>query len=376
MIKVKNFYDCLIKHGIDFFTGVPDSLLKDICGYISDATVKEKNIIAANEGGAIGLAIGYNLATSKIPLIYMQNSGLGNAINPLLSLADPDVYSVPMLLLVGWRGEPGVKDEPQHYKQGRINEKLISSMDIPYYILSADLNKSYENIISKSIETAQSNSCPIILLIKKGTFEKYKIKDIVKDKYEMNREDAIKIVISLIDSDDIVISTTGKASREVFEYRKLIGDSHNKDFLTVGGMGHANQIALGISLSKPDKNIYCFDGDGAFLMHSGSMGIIGEQSPSNYKHIIFNNGAHDSVGGQPTIGHEVKITKIAAAFNYKKVFSVSTTIDLKNTFNEFKSSKGPSLLEIMINKGAREDLGRPTISTKENKNNFMNNLGK
>tara|TARA_B100000902_G_scaffold393482_1_gene447813 strand:+ start:4189 stop:5313 length:1125 start_codon:yes stop_codon:yes gene_type:complete len=372
MINVIDFYKSLKSNGIKFFTGVPDSLLKDICGYISDIAPKNDHVITANEGGAIGLAIGHHMATGNTPLIYMQNSGLGNSINPLLSLADPDVYSIPMILLVGWRGEPGVKDEPQHVKQGRIHSGLIEAMDIPHFIISA--NSEYEKKINDAVALAEEKSCPVILSIKKGSFEKYKIKRIEKTNYEFTREQAVKNIVNLIDDNDIIVSTTGKTSRELFEYRKEIGDSHNKDFLTVGGMGHANQIALGIALAKPKKTVYCFDGDGAILMHCGSMGIIGNKQPKNFKHIILNNGSHDSVGGQPTISFDIEIDKIAQGFQYNKVFRVTSSNKLTEIFNEFKITHGPCLLEILVNKGARINLGRPTISPKENKNSFMRKL--
>ena len=372
MINVIDFYKSLKSNGINFYTGVPDSLLKDICGYISDTAPKNDHIITANEGGAIGLAIGHHMATGNTPLIYMQNSGLGNSINPLLSLADPDVYSIPMILLVGWRGEPGVKDEPQHVKQGRIHSGLIEAMDIPHFIISA--NSEYQKKINDAVALAEERSCPVILSIKKGSFEKYKIKQIEKTNYEFTREQAVKSIVNLIDDNDIIVSTTGKTSRELFEYRKEIGDSHSKDFLTVGGMGHANQIALGIALAKPKKTVYCFDGDGAILMHCGSMGIIGNKQPKNFKHIILNNGSHDSVGGQPTISFDIEIDKIAQGFQYNKVFRVTSSNKLAEIFHEFKKTHGPCLLEIPVNKGARINLGRPTISPKENKNSFMRKL--
>lgn len=369
MISVKDFYDCLKSSNIDFFTGVPDSLLKDICNYITDLTPKKNNIIAANEGGAIGLAMGYNLASSKIPLVYMQNSGFGNTINPLLSLADQKVYSIPMLLLVGWRGEPGVKDEPQHLKQGLVSEELLKTMNIPYSVISND-SSDFENIIKNAMETINNKQTPYVLLIRKGTFEPYLLKNKIITDYDLNREDAIKKIIDLISDEDIVVATTGKTSREVFEYRVEKGMGHEKDFLTVGGMGHANQIALGISIAKPERRVFCIDGDGAVLMHTGSMGIIGDIKPKNFKHIIINNGAHDSVGGQPTIGFKINFGKIATAFNYKDVFSIKSLYEFDKVFDSFCNSIGPSLLEIVVNKGARKDLGRPTISPKENKINF------
>jgi phosphonopyruvate decarboxylase len=369
MIKTKLFYDKLSNLGIDFFTGVPDSLLKDICSYITDTTPSERNIIAANEGGAVGLAIGYAMAKSKIPLVYMQNSGFGNTINPLLSLADTKVYGIPMLLLVGWRGEPGIKDEPQHVKQGEVSETLLKTLNLPYSIISKD-SEDFSNVLTNAVDVMKNQNTPYVILVKKGTFEKYKLKSEKVTNYDLNREGAIKKVINKISKTDIVVSTTGKTSREVFEYREEIGDGHEKDFLTVGGMGHANQIALGLAIGKPNRNVYCIDGDGAVLMHTGSLGMIGDIAPANLKHIIINNGAHDSVGGQPTIGFDIDFRKIAEGFNYKQTFQIKTIIEFDKVFESFKKSIGPSLLEIIVNKGAREDLGRPTVSPKDNKKAF------
>ena len=373
MINTKFFYDKLVELGIDFFTGVPDSLLKDICSYITDVTPRDKNVIAANEGGAVGLAIGYTMATSKIPFVYMQNSGFGNTINPLLSIADPKVYGIPMLLMVGWRGEPNVKDEPQHIKQGEVSEDLLRVLNIPYAIISSN-TLNIDSVLQEAIEVMTKKNTPFVLLVKKGTFEPYKLINEEQTYYDLNREGAIKKVIDLINEDDIVVSTTGKTSREVFEYREEKGDGHSKDFLTVGGMGHANQIALGIALAKPKRTVYCFDGDGAVLMHTGSMGIIGDLAPANLKHIIFNNGAHDSVGGQPTIGFKINFEKIAQGFNYKETFKIENIADFDIVFDSFKKASGPCLLEILINKGARKNLGRPTISPQQNKNSFMKKI--
>lgn len=370
MINPKQFYNKLIEFGIDFFTGVPDSLLKDICSYITDVTPKERNIIAANEGGAIGLAMGYHMATFKIPLVYMQNSGFGNTINPLLSLADPKVYGIPMLLLVGWRGEPNIKDEPQHIKQGEVSESLLKAMHIPYDIISSktlDLN----SVLQKAVNVMSEKNTPYVILVRKDTFEPYVLLSKRETNYDLNREAAIKKVIDLIDERDIVVATTGKTSREVFEYRKERGDEHEKDFLTVGGMGHTNQIALGIALAKPERTIYCFDGDGAVIMHAGSMGIIGDLNPTNFKHIIFNNGAHDSVGGQPTIGFKINFNRIATGFNYTQYFKIASLKEFNEVFTSFKNTEGPCMLEIAVNKGARESLGRPTCTPIDNKIAFQ-----
>jgi phosphonopyruvate decarboxylase len=375
MINPEYFYNLLKENGIDFFTGVPDSLLKDICAYITDNTSKENNIIAANEGGAVALGAGYHLATGKIPLIYMQNSGIGNAINPLLSLVDKKVYSIPMLLMIGWRGEPGLKDEPQHIKQGEVTTTLLEALDIPYKIIPDNFMEA-KVIIEESINFVKKCNCPFAFVIRKNTFEPYKLQNKISTTYEMTREDAIKIIADSLSDNDIVVSTTGKTSRELCEYREELGQGYENDFLTVGSMGHASQIALGIALQKPDKQIYCFDGDGAVIMHTGSLGIIGAAEPNNFVHIVFNNGAHDSVGGQPTIGFDTNFTKIAESFNYKFVLKIKTINDLKTFCKNDKTISGPAFIEVCVNKGARKDLGRPKKTTIENKMAIMKNLNK
>jgi phosphonopyruvate decarboxylase len=370
MIKAKNFYESLKRNGVDFFTGVPDSLLKDICSYVSDNSSSENHVISANEGGGIALAMGHYLATDKVPLVYMQNSGFGNIINPLLSLADRKVYSIPMVLLIGWRGEPGVKDEPQHVKQGEVSETLLKTLEIPYIIISKNTPK-IDEVIFNVVNSAVQNNEPFAILVRKDTFEPYTLKTKLITNFDLNRESAIIKASDLLNDSDIVVATTGKTSRELFEYRAGKTAGHQRDFLTVGGMGHANQIALGIAIAKPKRTVYCFDGDGAALMHTGSLGIIGELKPKNFKHIIFNNGAHDSVGGQPTIGFNIDFCKIAEAFNYKKTFKIKNVEEFDSIYSQFKTEEGPCLLEILINKGARNNLGRPTTSPKDNKVNFM-----
>ncbi len=372
MIEPKDFYQSLNENGIEFFTGVPDSLLKYICAYISDNTGSDNHIIAANEGNAIAIAMGYHMATQKIPMVYMQNSGLGNTINPLLSLADKEVYSIPMVLMVGWRGKPGLSDEPQHIKQGRIHNRLLDAMEIPNFHLSSKSN--FLSVIKRAKEVAEKNSAPSIITVEKNTFNKYDLNVKEKNNFNMTREEAIEKIAKMISKKDIVISTTGKASRELFEFRKKMSDTHERDFLTVGGMGHASQIALGIALAKKKRIVYCIDGDGSFLMHAGSMGIIGSKKLTNFKHIIINNGSHDSVGGQATVALEIDLDKISKGFNYTKTFKVDRKEDLNETFNSFKNCVGPCLLEIYVNKGSRKDLGRPTISPKNNKKDFISFL--
>ena len=377
MLNSKKIFDYLFEKEIKFYTGVPDSLLKNFCSYITDHTDKSNHIIAANEGNALSLGIGYHLSTNKIPLVYMQNSGLGNIINPLLSLADNDVYSTQALLMIGWRGEPGVKDEPQHKKQGRITLDLLDTMEVPYEVLSADdTEQTAIEKISSIINLIKEHGKVSALVVKKNTFEKYSLNKTMKTSYDMYREDAIKIIIDELTNKDIFISTTGVTSRELFEYREELGQSHENDFYTVGGMGHASQIALGVALHNKKNEVYCLDGDGALLMHMGSAAIVAQQDCDNYKHILFNNGAHDSVGGQPTVGFEIDFQSIAKSCGYKNVLYADNRNDLKKSLEKIKGLDSCCFLEIKVNKGFRANLGRPTTSPIDNKKSFMSFLKK
>ena len=370
MIRPSFFYNLLSEYGIEFYAGVPDSLLKNLCAYITDNADKKNNIIAANEGGAIGLAAGYHLATGGIPVVYMQNSGLGNTINPLLSLTDKEVYNMPVLLVIGWRGEPNVHDEPQHIKQGKVTIPLLDCMGIRNEII-ADNENDLQTQIANAVNYMKTTNEVFALVVKKGTFDSYKLKNNRQYDYALEREEAIQMVAASMDKKAVVVSTTGKISRELFEYRENSEHAHHRDFLTVGSMGHASQIALGIALNKPDRNIYCFDGDGAVIMHMGSMGIVGEMAPKNFFHIVFNNGAHDSVGGQPTIGLNIDMPNIAACCGYKKVISVEKREELQEILTSLAANEGPVLLEIKVKKGSRDNLGRPTTTPIENKTALM-----
>lgn len=369
MINTSSFYNALTSRGVNFFTGVPDSLLKDICAFISDNTPEDRHIISANEGSSIGLAVGNYLASGNPSLVYMQNSGFGNTVNPLLSIADDDVYGIPMLLLIGWRGEPGKKDEPQHVKQGRVSEELLKAMELPYLIL--DEHTDIDLALDNAMRVAVSEKKPFALLVRKGTFEKYKLLKDSTSSFALDREGAVKLIIDQLEDKDIVVSTTGKTSREVFEYRQELGQTHERDFLTVGAMGHTSSIALGIAIEKKDRNVFCFDGDGSVLMHMGSLAINGMMKDvNNFKHIIINNGAHDSVGGQPTVGFDIDFNSIAKGCGYTLVDSASDINEIKDKIAVMTSHKGRALLEIKVNKGARENLGRPTKTPKENKTVF------
>lgn len=366
MISPKFFIDTLASCNIDFFAGVPDSLLKNICAYITDNLPKEQNIIAANEGGAMGIAAGYHLATGKIPCVYMQNSGEGNIINPLASLTDKEVYGIPVLLLIGWRGRPGIHDEPQHVKQGKVTTGLLNTMGINYTVLSKDEDQAYKQIYEAHQYMSRKNEC-YALVIEKDTFEPYTLQNKEDSGLTLAREEAIEAVVSCLQENAVVVSTTGMISRELFEIRERNGQDHAHDFLTVGSMGHASQIALGIALQQPNRPVYCFDGDGASIMHMGNMAITAQMQPKNYIHIIFNNGAHDSVGGQPTVGLNINLAAIADAVGYKKTISVSLNQQLESAIKEAQKSEGPVLLEIKVKKGNRKDLGRPTTTPQMNK---------
>lgn len=373
MISPKYFVESLKKRSIDFYTGVPDSLLKNICAYITDHLGRENHIIPANEGAAIGLASGYYLATGKIPVVYMQNSGIGNAVNPLLSLTDKEVYDIPVLLLVGWRGEPGVKDEPQHVKQGKVTIPLLETMGIKNVVLSRE-QATFDRQLDEALTCLQDKKESFAFIIQKDTFEDYKIQNVDELQLEMSREDAIKKITSLTKPKDVIVSTTGMISRELFEFREQCNQNHEQDFLTVGSMGHASQIALGIALQKKDRNIYCFDGDGATLMHMGGLPIVGSNKPTNFIHVVFNNGAHDSVGGQPTVGFTVNLPQIALASGYESVISVENQQDLDVFLRKIDSIQKPIFLEVKVRKGARKDLGRPTTTPIQNKESLMNFL--
>ena len=365
MVDTVKFYDYLINNGLDFFTGVPDSLLKELCSCIKDKSDAKHNIIAANEGNAVGLAAGYHLSTGKLGVVYMQNSGEGNAVNPLLSLADPKVYSIPMLLIIGWRGEPGVHDEPQHVKQGEVTLKLLEAMDIEYRVLSDD----FESDLNQMISLAKENNKTVALVIRKGTFSKFS--PINKEKAvmgELLREEALEVILENI-GDDPVVSTTGKESREIFEIRERKNQGHGHDFLTVGSMGHTSSIAVGVSIGT-DKDVWCLDGDGSFIMHMGGLAVAGQSAGDNFKYIINNNAAHESVGGQPTVSNKIDIKAILVACGFAKTYEARTKEEIASAIKQMKKD-GRCALILYTKQGSRDDLGRPTTTPIQNKESYM-----
>jgi phosphonopyruvate decarboxylase len=377
MITAKLCYDLLSQGGVRFFTGVPDSLLKSFCAYITDHVDSGHHVIAVNEGAAIALASGFHLATGELPLVYMQNSGIGNATNPLLSLADADVFRIPMILMIGWRGEPaGAHDEPQHVKQGKVTLPLLHAMDIPYTVLSEHEDECRAQL-DDLLRSVREKNTPHALVIRSGVFAPYALQKKEPDLGELSREEAIAILLGLSASQEIYFATTGMASRELYEIRERLGQGHEQDFLTVGSMGHASQIALGAALQRPDLPITVLDGDGALLMHMGALAAIGAAGPANFRHILLNNGAHDSVGGQPTLGLRIDIPAIARACGYKEAKTVASAAELRSALAEKPPAgkrAGPVILEIRVRRGARSDLGRPRSSPEENKRLLMRHI--
>lgn len=370
-MRVEDFTNSI---GAGFYAGVPDSQLKALCDYLvhTYGAHGDRHIIAANEGNALAIAAGYHLATGKIPLVYMQNSGEGNIINPLASLTNEKVYAIPCVLVIGWRGEPGVKDEPQHIYQGEVTCKLLEDMGIEYCILSKDTTtKQLEAQMEKFRGRLSAWRC-VAIVVRKGALV-YEKEIHYRNQNSITREEAIRHILSA-SGDDPVISTTGKASRELFEIREANGEGHSSDFLTVGSMGHCSSIALGVALHQPEKTIWCIDGDGAALMHMGAMPVIAHCRPKNLIHIIINNGAHETVGGQPTVMEGRSFEEIAKACGYPHSISVSDIKDLDKELAAAKSRKDLTMLEIKCGLGARPDLGRPTTSALENKQMFIKAL--
>lgn len=367
MINTKDFYNLLIDYNFDFFTGVPDSLLKEFCLCINDLS-KGNHIITANEGNAVAIASGYNITTLKYGVVYMQNSGLGNIVNPLLSLVDEKVYNIPMLFIIGYRGEPNVKDEPQHIKQGELTLPLLETLGVKYLIL----NKDYQKQIKYCYDYIKQTNKPIALVVKKESFSKYEKNLDDNNKNTLSREEALNIIIDNLEQNDFIVSTTGKTSREIFEIREKNNTNHSNDFLTVGSMGHTSSLALGISLNT-DKNIFCIDGDGSFIMHMGGLAVAIQNAKDNFKYILINNGCHESVGGQPTIAYNISIEKILLGFGFKKVYIVNEANELVSALNKQKK-KGKLAIIINTNDKSRKDLGRPTTTPIYNKEQFQKKI--
>ncbi len=360
--------------GSDFYTGVPDSQLKALCNYLMNTygIDQKHHIIAANEGNCTALAAGYHLATGKVPVVYMQNSGEGNIINPVASLLNDKVYAIPVIFIVGWRGEPGIHDEPQHIYQGEVTVKLLEDMGIKAFVIGKDTTDDEVEKVMEEYKAILAEGKDVAFVIRKGALS-YDESVKYENSNSMIREEIIQHIVKASDNDPI-ISTTGKASRELFETRVANGQSHKYDFLTVGSMGHSSSIALGVAINKPNSRVWCVDGDGAVLMHMGSMAVLGANAPKNMIHIIINNGAHETVGGMPTVASNIDLVAIAKACGYPNAVSVDTFEALDEELEKAKERNELSLIEVKCSIGARDDLGRPTTTALENKINFMNYL--
>lgn len=371
MIHPERLYDCFKQNGVVFFTGVPDSLLKDLLKFIDDNSNQQEHIITANEGLAVALATGHYISSGKVPVVYLQNSGLGNIINPLTSLADIEIYAIPMILLIGWRGRSGTVDEPQHLKMGRITISLLDVLEVPHFFLDSDETFSV-NSVAAAIKKAKYEQRPVALIVPEGIFEKYTGNVEVND-YSLVREEVIKKIIHQLSGNETVVCTTGKSGREFYEQNIAAGNKIKKYLLSVGAMGHANHLALGIKLGSDDKMIM-LDGDGALLMHMGSLPAIAQHARENYIHIVLNNGSHESVGGQPTEAFFMDCCAVAKACGYNEILCIKNEVELNEWLINGLKKSTLQFVEIRINKFSRADLGRPAGSPSDWKEGFITSL--
>ena len=369
-MKASRLLDELGNMGIHTIAGVPDSTLKQFCDGIENYQGELSHYVAANEGAAVGLAIGSFLATGKPACVYMQNSGSGNAVNPLASLANGDVYGVPMLFVIGWRGEPGVKDEPQHVFQGKITCKLLDTLLVPYAVIDKETSEEEAFAALRLAEDTLKGGGQFALVIRKDTFEKEESYT-WENRNTLVREEMLREILRRVPRDAAIVSTTGKISRELYEQSHQMYGNHENLFMTVGGMGHASMIALGIAKKRPDKRVVCIDGDGAVLMHMGALPFIASQKPENFCHIVINNQAHESVGAMPTGCQGADFSNLAKAAGYVHAGKLERMEDLEKLSDFFMDGKGPVLFEIPVSLSSRLDLGRPKESAKENKESFM-----
>ena len=358
----------------DFYTGVPDSQLRALCDALIHryGTDPKHHVIAANEGNCAAIAAGYHLATGKVPVVYLQNSGEGNLINPVASLLSDQVYAIPMIFVIGWRGEPGVHDEPQHVFQGQVTLRLLQDMEIEAFVISPDTSTNEVQQAMERFRPLLAAGKNVAFVVRKGALTDAPVVS-YQNRYPLLREEIIHHLLR-VSGEDPVVSTTGKASRELFEAREVLGQGHEKDFLTVGSMGHASSIALGAALHRPEKRFWCVDGDGAVLMHLGAMAVIGAYRPSNLIHVVINNGAHETVGGMPTVAHQVDLTAVARACGYPFAVCVETDPDLDRELLAARQREALSFIEVRCGLGARANLGRPTTTALENKQRFMEEL--
>lgn len=375
MIEPKRLVDALDEQGVTFTCGVPDSLMEPLCTYLATLP-RDRHVLAANEGAAVGLAIGHYLSTGNPALVYLQNAGIGNTVNPLISLAHPDVYGIPMLLIVGWRGQPGTRDEPQHMVQGRLMAPILDAIDVPWTTLPRDTEDAVA-CLADAVQTAKDRSSPYVVMVEKGTFAPFAgevAEEMDGRDFLPSREEALVALLDVIGDEGVYVATTGMLGRELYEHRSDSGSFAGRDFLTVGGMGHASSIALGVALERPDREVWCLDGDGAVLMHMGSLAVIADHAPENFYHVVFNNGVHDSVGGQPSAIRSVDLPAAALALGYRYSSTVSDVSALAEAVAKMRAQTGPALVDLKVRPGNRDGIGRPDRSPAEAKTVFMNSL--
>lgn len=369
-MRVENFAEEIKSIGIQTIVGVPDSALQPFCNYLNAGAHEFHHFVPANEGAAVGIAIGDYLSTGKPACVYMQNSGIGNIVNPVTSLANEAVYDIPMLFVVGWRGEPGKQDEPQHCFMGKITRDILNVLQIPNAVLSADTPEEEIKKIFKEAEQMLLKHKQYAIIVQRDALEA-DMGNSYQNTFTLCREQAIAEIIKSVSAEDIIVSTTGKISREVYEQCDKIVGHHRQAFLTVGGMGHAGMIAFGIAGQRKDRRVYCIEGDGAALMHMGELAFLGKQQPENLVHICLNNDAHESVGGMPTGAAGQDFFEIAGACGYSYVACVDNLKKLEMELKKIKEIKKTTFLEVKVKLGARKDLGRPKESAAENRDNFM-----
>lgn len=371
MINAEDFLSEFLGLGINHFTGVPDSTLKKWMALLDCKSSLFENRIAANEGAAIAHAAGYHLATNKLSVVYLQNSGLGNCVSPLTSLTDPEVYSIPLIIVMGWRGKPGIKDEPQHIKMGKIMINVLETLDIPHSVLS---DKTYKEQIRTAKMSAEKNLKPYVLIVEPGFFDNTKSNKINPSSIGVNRESAIDCIVNSIHEDDLIVSTTGKTSRELYEISSNHSRGHDNNFYNVGSMGHVSSIGLEIAIQRKDKKVYILDGDGSLIMHMGALSTLGYYQPNNLIHIIFDNQSHESTGGQPTTSSTMNFSGILLGCNYEIVKNVQSESELSKIL--LKKTRGLQGLIVKTQVGSRVDLGRPSDTPKTTKIRFMGGLKK
>ena len=375
MVNLQSLFEALDRTGVKFFTGVPDSLLNDFCLYMMNNIPDSRHVMAANEGNAISIAAGNYMATGNIPLVYMQNSGIGNATNPLLSLTHDCVYGIPLIMVIGWRGDPSINDHAQHKKQGELTPVLMKDMDIPYEILDND-----DTVIEKftwAVNKAREISSPVALIAKKAILTQKEKKQVYPESPLMNREEAVSAVIDVFGEDAVYLGTTGRATREVHEQLRMHGISEGHEWQNVGSMGHVSSVGLGLALALPDKRIVVFDGDAAVVMHMGSLATNCRYKASNLIHVVLNNGVNESVGGQQSAGQLIDLTGVAKSCGYRNVgHAIKTKEELQHVLKTLPGNDMPTFVDVYVRQGIRPDMPKLNINHKEQKEALMKYLNK